>query len=156
TIVPARAGGGRSGGGETKRGRVSRRGPRVWNETRLLDVLVDQFGHLEHRDLALAAEHGLELVVCVDHATLFRILKPVLLDVAPELLRDLGARHRASTDDGSERRIRLLRRHERRIRRSLLRLLGRSLLRAALLRSLFGALLGRLLPTLLCSHSLSR
>src|SRR5262249_55730629 len=121
-----------------------------------LDVLVDQFGHLEHRDLALSAEHGLELVVGVDHTALFRILEPVLLDVGPELLRDLGARNRLVADDRPEWTGPLLPRPERRVRRSLLGLFGRSLLRRALLRSLLRALLGGFLTALLCSHSLSR
>src|SRR5579884_2057494 len=131
----------------------------------LLDVLVDELGHLEHRDLALATEDGLELVVGVDHATLFRVLKPVALDVLPELLRDLRARHRAVAHDSGKLSVGLHRPHERRVRRALrtaaLRLL-RALLRSALLRAALGAALLRaafsagLLSTLLCSHSLSR
>src|SRR6185312_7629643 len=136
---------------------------RVQTSGGLLDVLVDELGHLEHRDLALATEDRLELVVGVDHTTLLRILKPIALDVRPELLRDLGARKWVVSDDCTERRIRLLRRHEGGVgfalRAALLggllraTLLGSALLRAALLRA---ALLGGLLRTLLCSHSLSR
>src|SRR5579864_4987841 len=134
---------------------------RVQTSGGLLDVLVDELGHLEHGDLALAAEHRLELVVGFDHATLFRVLEAVLLDVPPELLRDLGARHHAATNHRRECRIWLHRLHECRVRRALRAL--RALLRAAplrgapaLLRALLAAFLRGLLPTLLCSHSLSR
>src|SRR5689334_20001291 len=126
---------------------------------RLLDVLVDQLGHFEHRDFALTAKHGLELVVGVDHATLFRVLKPVALDVLPELLRDFRARNRIRSDDRGERTSRRLRRHEGGVRRTLLRLFRRSLLRSWLLlrrRLLRAALFRGFLSTLLCSHSLSR
>src|SRR4051812_32405653 len=43
----------------------------------LLEVLVDELRHLEHRDLALATEDGLELVVGVDHAALLGVLETV-------------------------------------------------------------------------------
>src|SRR5438067_2195984 len=56
----------------------------------LLDVLVDELRHLEHRYLLLAAENPSELLIGVDVATDFRILQAVPLDVLPELLRDLG------------------------------------------------------------------
>src|SRR5262252_3784421 len=108
--------------GERAHGHVP---PSAVRRRALLDVLVDQLGHLEHRDFALAAENGLELVVGVDHAALLRILKPVALDVGPELLRDLGARDRIASDNRGEHWSGLLRRHERRVRRPLLlRLLG--------------------------------
>src|SRR5579862_6332111 len=58
---------------------------------RLLEVLGDERRHLEHADLLLALEHGLQHVVGIDHAPVLRILKPVLLDVDPELLRHLAA-----------------------------------------------------------------
>src|SRR4051812_37404199 len=119
---------------------------------RLLEVLVDELRHLEHRDATLAAEYRLELVVSDDHAALLRILKVVPLDVAPELLGDFRARHAVVANDCAERRGRLHRLHERRVRRALLLraallrgLLGATLLRAALLhRLLRAALLGAL------------
>src|SRR6516164_9873186 len=62
-------------------------------------VLVDQLGHLEHRDLLLAAEDGLQLVVGVDHPPLLGVLEIVLADVGPELLDHLGAGNRLVADD---------------------------------------------------------
>src|SRR5262249_41211371 len=70
---------------------------------RLFQVPADQLGHLEHRDRALAAEDRLELVVGVDHALVLLVLEAVALDVAPDLLGDLGARHRARSDHRRER-----------------------------------------------------
>src|SRR5437899_4597352 len=58
----------------------------------------DELGHLEHTDLLPAAEHFLEALVGVDHSPVLGILEPVLLDVVPELLRDLGSRHRLRAD----------------------------------------------------------
>jgi hypothetical protein len=48
-------------------------------ERRLLQVIRDELGHLEHRYLALAAEHGLQLFVGIDETTIDRILQFVLL-----------------------------------------------------------------------------
>jgi hypothetical protein len=64
-------------------------------------VLVDQFGHLEHVDLRLAAEDGLQRGVSLDHPPVLRVLQLVLLDVRPELLGDLGARNRLATTSAS-------------------------------------------------------
>ena len=50
----------------------------------------DQFGHLEHADLALAVEDGPERIVRIDHNPFFLILATVLLDVVPKLLGKLG------------------------------------------------------------------
>src|SRR5689334_23617158 len=85
-------------------------------ESGRLEVFVDELGHLEHRDFVLAAKDWSELVVGVDHPTLLLILAAIPLDVLPQLFRDFRARHRAVPDDGAERRIRLHRLHERRIR----------------------------------------
>src|SRR5215831_6180841 len=104
----------------------------------LLEVLVHQLRHVEHGHLRLAAEDGLELIVGVDHAAILRVLQVVLLDVLPELLGDLGARHRVRADDRRELSGRRHRFHERRIRRTL-RLFRWGLLRGGLLP---GALLG--------------
>src|SRR5262249_706781 len=96
-------------------------------------VLVDQLGHLEHRDLLLAAEDGLQLVVGVDHPPLLRILEIVLADVGPELLDHLGAGNRLVADDLGEVLGRLQLLHEGSVR---LALRSRRLLR--LLRGLLG------------------
>src|SRR5512132_995394 len=118
-----------------QRGDVRIARPPECRPRRLLDVLVDELGHLEHRHLALATKHWAELVVGVDHATFLLILEAVSLDVAPELLRDLGAGYRIAADHRREHRIWLLRRHERRIRYALRAALLGGLLRATLLRS---------------------
>src|SRR5947209_2351946 len=54
----------------------------------LLEVLVDELRHLEHRDLALAAEDGLEVLVGVDLAAVLGVLETLPLDVRPQLLGD--------------------------------------------------------------------
>src|SRR5688572_33459039 len=61
----------------------------------LLEVLRDELGHLEHRDLLLVAEHRQELLVGVDVAAVLLVLEAVLLDVLPDLLRHLGEIGRA-------------------------------------------------------------
>src|SRR4051812_34298234 len=53
----------------------------------LLEMRADQLGHLEHRDLLLAAEDGQKLFVGIDHRALLRILQIMLLDVLPQFLR---------------------------------------------------------------------
>src|SRR6185436_5985344 len=55
------------------------------------NVAGDELGHLEHRDLALAAEHRLELVIGVDLRADLLVLETVLLDVSPELFGELRA-----------------------------------------------------------------
>jgi hypothetical protein len=72
----------------------------------------DELCHLEHRDLRLAAEDGPELVVGVDLGPHLRVLKPVSLDVGPELFGELGARQGARADDRGECIVRLNRSHE--------------------------------------------
>ena len=56
----------------------------------LLDVPRDELGHLEHADLALPVEDGLERIVRIEHGPFLVILATVLLDVVPELLGELG------------------------------------------------------------------
>src|SRR5690349_1909208 len=63
---------------------VAVRPSRIDEGRRLLHVLADQLCHLEHRDLAAAAEDDLELVVSIDHAALLGILESVPLDVLPQ------------------------------------------------------------------------
>src|SRR5206468_2445463 len=58
----------------------------------LFQVLADEFRHLEHRHLFLAAEYRLERVVSVDHASVLGVLQPSALNVLPDLLGHLGAR----------------------------------------------------------------
>ena len=72
----------------------------------------DEFGHLEHADLALAVEDRPERIVRVNHRSLFLILTSVLLDVVPEFFGELGTRKRFGTNDRGEFIIRLDRAHE--------------------------------------------
>lgn len=67
----------------------------------------DEFGHLEHRDLLLAIEDRLQLVIGIDLGLFLSILQAVLLDVCPELLGDLCARKRFVTDNFCQSCIRL-------------------------------------------------
>src|SRR5690606_35050656 len=84
---------------ECKRGApCDGRAPGTTGQTELLQVVVHELGHLEHRDAALTAEDLPELVVGVDHPTLLAVLEVVLLDVCPDLLRHLGTRLRRAAD----------------------------------------------------------
>jgi hypothetical protein len=58
----------------------------------LAEMLRDEFGHLEHADLALAIKYRPELIVGVDHDSLLFVLKAAPLDVGPQLLGKLRAR----------------------------------------------------------------
>ncbi len=60
---------------------------------RLLQMLADVLGELEHRRLSLAEQRA-QLLVRIDHAAIGLVLQVVLLDVFPDLTRDFGARHR--------------------------------------------------------------
>src|SRR5450830_738107 len=62
----------------------------------------NQLGHLEHRDLGFTAEHGFELVVGVDHATVGSVLHIMLLDVLPHFFRHFGAWQRGRAHDTGE------------------------------------------------------
>src|SRR5262245_37809016 len=112
---------------------------------RLLEMLRDELRHLEHADLALATENGAKLVVRIDHRALGLVLKLVLLDVRPKLLRDLRTRNRLRTDDLGERARRRERLHERCVRLALRGLLLR--------RGLAGALLCWHAPLLSCAFA---
>ena len=72
-----------------------------------LHVLPDQFGHLEHIDLFLAAEDRFKLLVGVYHPSILAVLQAVLLDVGPEFLGDFGARHGLAADDRCQGFVRL-------------------------------------------------
>lgn len=61
---------------------------------RLLQVLVNELGHLEHGDLSFAAKNCFQCIVGIDHALVFAVLKTVLLDVSPDFLNNVGTRHR--------------------------------------------------------------
>ena len=78
----------------------------------LANMSRDELGHLEHAHLALAVEYGPERVVRVNHSSLGPVLKTVLLDVVPELFRELGTWQRFGTDDSGELVIGLDRSHE--------------------------------------------
>src|SRR5580658_6562925 len=58
-----------------------------------------QLGHLEHADLLLAVEDGLQILVSVDKGPLLCILKSVLADVAPEFFGQLGPGERFIADN---------------------------------------------------------
>ena len=111
--------------------------------TESLQLIADQLGHLEHRDLGLL-EDFLQLGIRIDHALVRLVLKVVLLDVFPDLLGHFGARHGLVADHRGERGAGRHGLHEGGVRGALLRrsgLLRRSLLgRGGLLR---GDLLGR-------------
>ena len=62
----------------------------------------DELRHLEHRDFALPAEDGFQLVIREDIAFVCRILKIILLDVFPKLLDHFGSRERPRADDRRE------------------------------------------------------
>jgi len=51
----------------------------------LLQMLRDEFGHLEHAHLALAIKYRPERVVGVDHDSFLFVLQTALLDVGPKL-----------------------------------------------------------------------
>src|SRR5206468_8964987 len=57
-------------------------------------MLGDELGHLEHVDLALSSEDGLQGVVGIDHSAVLAVLQLVSLDIGPELLGHFGARYR--------------------------------------------------------------
>ena len=78
----------------------------------LADMSRDEFGHLEHADLALAVEDRPERIVRVNHRSLFLILTSVLLDVVPEFLGELGTGNRFGADDSGEFLVGLHRPHE--------------------------------------------
>jgi hypothetical protein len=82
------------------------------NPSGLVKVLVYQLGHLEHVDLALAAEDWFELGVSIDVPSVLLVLQFIPLDVRPDLLYDLSARQRFRSDDGRQLRVRLHGLHE--------------------------------------------
>ena len=59
---------------------------------RLLHVLVDYFGQLEHGDLVFAKQRP-ELAVSIDHSAVLFVLQVVLLNIIPDLLYDLCSWH---------------------------------------------------------------
>lgn len=63
------------------------------------EMLRDELRHFKHAHLTLAPENLLERCVSIDVALILRILKVVLLDIYPELLNYLRARHRALADN---------------------------------------------------------
>jgi hypothetical protein len=72
----------------------------------------DEFGHLEHADLALAIENRSERIISVDLSPLRFVLKAVLLDVVPKLFGEFGTGQRSRTDNSGELIIGLDRSHE--------------------------------------------
>src|SRR6202163_5125213 len=82
----------------------------------LLQVLAHELGHREHVDGSLAAKNRLQVIVGVDHPSVLLVLQPVLLDVGPQLLGDLGPRYRLCTNDLRQRLTGGHRLHESRVR----------------------------------------
>src|SRR5918995_4212924 len=82
------------GGQNNRKGVPAGTPSRVEGGERSAQVSIHQLGHVEHRDLALAAEHRTELVVRVDGAPVLGVLQAVPLDVGPELLGHFGAGYR--------------------------------------------------------------
>src|SRR3989344_3980940 len=76
----------------------------------------DKFRHLEHRDLALAAENHLQFFVRQNIPLVGRILEIVSLDVLPQFLDDLPPCHRALAGDRFKLGRKVHRLHEGRIR----------------------------------------
>src|SRR5438552_184474 len=74
--------------------RLPRRRSTSGSWTASAEVLAHQFRHFEHVDGRLPAEHGLEVVVGLDHPLVLLVLQAVLLDVRPEFLGDLGSWNR--------------------------------------------------------------
>ena len=66
-------------------------------------MLADQLRHVEHADLSFATKDNFESSVGIDVTTILFVLKTILLDVHPELLGELCAWERGSTDDRGER-----------------------------------------------------
>ena len=67
----------------------------------------DELGHLEHGDLRLAAEDGLEERVGVDVTLVLGVLETVFLDVVPDFFGELTAGDRGRADDGRKNGVRL-------------------------------------------------
>ncbi len=65
-------------------------------------MLIDVLGHLEHRDLSLAAKHRSQFVIGIDISPVFAVLKIMTLDVGPDLLGNLGSRHGVAADNRRE------------------------------------------------------
>jgi len=76
----------------------------------------DEFGHLEHADLALAIKNWLERIVRIDHGSLFLVLASVFLDVIPELFGELGTGQWSGPDNRGKLFVGLNGSHEGRVR----------------------------------------
>ena len=72
----------------------------------------DEFRHLEHAHLALAVKNRPERVVGIDLSALGFVLKTVLLNIIPQLLRELRTGQWFRTNDSGELVIRLNWSHE--------------------------------------------
>src|SRR5712692_7050186 len=84
-----------AGGGRRAAGGPARRAPARASA----QMLVDQRGHLEHRDLLLAAEDLFQIVIGVDHPLVLLVLQAVGFDVVPHLLGNLAPRYRFAAND---------------------------------------------------------
>jgi len=95
-----------------KRPGAVKAGLRGDGEVSSADVPGDQFGHLEHTDLALAVKYRLELIVSIDLSSLFLVLKAMLLYVIPKFFGHFRTRQRFGAHDRSQFIVRLDRSHE--------------------------------------------
>lgn len=67
----------------------------------------DVLGHLEHCDLALAAEDCLESGIRIDVAPVLRVLETVFLDVVPDFFSEFATGKRSGSYDCGQNIIRL-------------------------------------------------
>lgn len=99
----------------------------VVDSLRLRQVLVDQLGHIKHGNLLFATENLLQIIVSIDHSTLFGVLKIMFLYVLPKLLGNFSSWLGFAANYSGEFRTRLHWLHECRVRCTTRLFLGRSL-----------------------------
>src|SRR5271157_6269017 len=78
----------------------------------LLHMPGDQFGHLEHADLLLAIEDGLQGLVAIDESLLLLVLQPVLANISPKFFGQFRARDRTVANNPGQLFVRLNRLHK--------------------------------------------
>ena len=83
------------------------------------EVTANKLCHLEHRNNFFSTEYSAKLVISVDVASFFSILKIVLLDVRPKFFSNFSTWNRLVTYNFSECIAYLHRRHKLRIRLTL-------------------------------------
>lgn len=68
----------------------------------LFQMVRNEFGHLEHGNLLLAAKDSFQLFIRIDHALVQLVLELGFLDVFPDFFRDFSARQRIGADDSGK------------------------------------------------------